>query len=148
MSLAAWAHSKDPAVDDAKQKLAAIPMSETGHGAQVPFPFANKNEIKSKFSNREINHAIRKASVTKISLKGLHSIQHSVHPKHVEEYIDHPNLIPKGQQHASAKVPVDHPTVIEYGGKRYLWDGNHRLTAKVLLGERDADVRLVKLDKQ
>jgi hypothetical protein len=145
MSLASWAHVRDPATEDAKRRLAELPESETDHGKRVPWPVADKSAIKSHFSNTEINTAIRKAPKKTVSLEGLHAIQHSVKAKHVADYIDHPNLMPEDAQHNAAKVPVDVPTIIRYAGKSFLWDGHHRSVAQWLLGAKSIEARVVDL---
>lgn len=146
-ALAAWVRRRSGDVDRAKEKIDALPPSETHKGRRlVPFPFAIVDTVKAKYSNEQINAAIDKAPIKSITLKGLHSFQHSVRPERVAQYIEHPNLIPKGQTHAKHGGIVDAPIVVIVDKQRYVWDGNHRLTADYLEGASTASVRLVDLD--
>lgn len=144
MSAALWAETKAQRVR-AERALARLPLSETGNGAQVPFPFVDRKGIKGAFTNAQINAAIRKASVERVPLEGLKSIQHSVKPARVRQYLANPAMRPPGDENAASRTPVDHPIVIEHAGERLLWDGNHRTTAAYLTGAKDIEARLVKL---
>lgn len=144
MSLAKWARSKTRG--EAKEKLHELPISETARGKAVPFPFADKSAYKAKFSNQEINQAIASAPKKRVSLTGLHAIQHSVREERVADYIDHPDEIPEGQRHPEHRGPIDVPVVIQYDGERYIHDGHHRSTAAKLSGEKDIVARFVDLD--
>lgn len=146
-ALATWVHARSPARDEAKRKLAALPLAKNGKGKAVPFPFADKQVYKKDFSNQEIKDAIASAPERTIPLDGIYSIQHSVQAPRVARYIDHPHVIPEGQRHPSHRGPIDHPIVIQYKGVRFAHDGNHRLTAAKLSGARSAVVRFVDLDR-
>lgn len=149
MSAEQWADRRKETAR-AMDALARLPESETKHGSAVAWPFADRKEYQEHFDNKTINRAIRKAPVVRVPIGpgDLHSIQHSVKPKRVAQYIEDPGLRPPGDLHPKAKTPTDHPVVVEYGGKRYLHDGNHRLTAMLLRGKKEADVRLVKLGEE
>lgn len=142
-----WTRRHDPNVVKAKETLKHLPLSETGHGAEVPFPFIDRMFIKSRFDNRTINRAIKHAPVVSIPLDGLLSIQHSVKVPHVEHYLDHPDSRSKGHKNPKTGTPDDLPIVIQLDGKRAVWDGNHRLTSLVLLGKKKGEVRFVNLDE-
>jgi len=148
MTLANWAARRDPSVDRAKQKLATMRISETGHGAKVPWPFQDRSIIKSKHTNREINDAIRKAPIVSMDLDddALCSLQHSVKAPHVSFYLEHPDARQEGHLNPKSKTPDDYPIVIQQDGKKVLWDGNHRMTALYLLGRDKAEVRFVNFD--
>jgi len=143
MSLGAWAAQRQ-GEKPAERLLEQMPRSETDHGAKVPLPFADRKAIKDKHSNKEINKAIAKAPVKKVQIKDLYAIQHSVKPERVREYIRNPETIP-GKRHPEAHTPTDHPVVIRQGGKSYLWDGHHRVTARILRGKTDTNARVVDL---
>jgi hypothetical protein len=140
-----WA-AKKVSMQQAQRKLALMPKSETGRGAAVPFPFADRKVIHEAHSNEEINSAIKKAPVVDIPLQGLRAIQHSVKPHRVDQYLRDPGLRPPGDLHNKARTPVDHPIIIQQGGKRYIWDGHHRTTASKLRGDKSVKARLVDFD--
>lgn len=149
-ALRTWAHKYDPRVQRAKATLATMPIASSGHGAAVPWPYVDRNEVKKYFSNRDINKAIIKAPIESIDIRHdpeLFAIQHSVKAPQVAFYLDHPESKPEGHMNDRSKTPDDVPVVIAYDGKRYIWDGHHRLTAEWLRGASDADVRLVVLSK-
>jgi hypothetical protein len=130
----------------AEQALARMPQSTTGHGTAVPFPYVDREAFKKAHDNATINAAIEKAHVTTVPLEGLHAIQHSVKPKRVLQYLDEPHLRPPADLHPAAKTPVDFPVVMDWKGRRLIWDGHHRLTAAKLSGAKEANVRLVRFD--
>lgn len=142
-----WTRKHDPKVARAKKLLEHLPLSETGHGAEVPFPFIDRKFIKDKYTNRQINHAIKKSPVISMPLEGLLSIQHSVKVPQVAHYLEHPDARSKGHKNPKTGTPDDVPIVIQCDGKRAVWDGNHRLTAQALLGKEKADIRFVNLDE-
>jgi hypothetical protein len=144
--LASWAHARHPGRSEAKEKIERAPLSSTAHGKVVPFPYADKEEYKKDFSNSEINQAIDSAPKRSIPIAGLHAIQHSVKADRVQEYIDHPNIVPEGQRHPVHRGVVDVPIIIQYKGKRYIHDGHHRTTGEMLLGKKDILARFVDLD--
>lgn len=144
--LAKWVRAHDPDKDTAKKRLEKMPMAKTAHGSRVPFPYADKAAYKDKFSNQEINHAIQSAPTRKVPLSKLHAIQHSVKPDRVKEYIDHPDAVPEGQKHPTARTPTDLPIVVHSGGADYIHDGHHRATAELLMGARSIEARYVDLD--
>jgi hypothetical protein len=147
MTLATWAQARDPQVERAKAQLATMPISLTGRGAQVPWPWFDRKLIKAKFKNKEINRAITNAPIKEVDLDELHSIQHSVKPPHVLWYLDHPDAREEGHLNPKTNTPDDYPIVLQFDGKLIVWDGNHRLTALTLLRRSSADVRLVDLER-
>jgi hypothetical protein len=132
-------------VDTASERLGKLPVSETRHGAAVPFPYRDRGAYKAGHTNKEINRRIQTAPVERVPLRGLHAIQHSVKPRRVEQYIRDPELRGHGDKHPGAGTPTDYPIVIQQDGVRYIHDGHHRLTAKELEGKGYARVRLVHL---
>lgn len=146
MSIAAWAHKHDPAIEMAERKVSSLPLSKTGNGKRVPFPYASRIAYKEDFTNQEINQAIENAPVKLIRIAGLHAIQHSVKDDRVNEYVKHPELVLEGQRHPRHKGLVDLPIVIQYQGMRFIHDGHHRTTAAWALGESKIEARFVNLD--
>jgi hypothetical protein len=121
-----------------------MPESETGKGKAVPFPYRDKGAYKASHTNKEINAAIKGASVEQVPLAGLHAIQHSVRADQVAWCIRHPRGV-RGGARGPHGGPVDLPIVVEFEGVRYIHDGHHRLVALRLEGVRSARVRLVRL---
>jgi hypothetical protein len=147
MSLAAWMASVTDPATSAKRELARLPESETRHGAKVPWTFRDRREYKRGLTSAQIRQAIRSAPVVRIRLDDprLYSIQHSVSPERVREYIDDPDLA-EGRVNETTQTPADIPVVMQAGGDRYFHDGNHRATAAYLEGVRSMSVRLVDVD--
>lgn len=137
-------HAKAPTTERAKKRIEELPI--TPNGKRVPFPYATRNVIKLDFTNEEINAAIDAAPLKTVPIVGLHAIQHSVKGPRVDEYIDHPHVIPEGQRSPKSKTLVDVPIVIQYHHIRFLWDGNHRTVAMWARGRKEITVRYVNLD--
>jgi hypothetical protein len=148
MSLGVWMDrvENDPTVG-AVRKLGELPESRTRHGAQVPWSFRNRKAYKGAVPPSAIRAAIREAPIEDVDLTDpkLFSIQHSVSRERVREYLDNPDLA-KGRVNPKSKTPADVPIVIQYGGERFIHDGNHRLTAAYLEGRTTEPARLVDLD--
>jgi hypothetical protein len=62
------------------------------------------------------------------------------------------DIIERGDDSRKASEPsddqLDKPVVVQKGGKQYIADGNHRLTARKLLGDKTADVYHVNMDEK
>jgi hypothetical protein len=147
VSAADWAKRR-AGVARAERRLAALPTSETGHGAAVPWPYVDRKEVHSSHSNEQINARIADAPVEDVPLDSLHAIQHSVKPARVEQYVRDPAMKPPGELHDKARTPTDHPVVIKQGGKNILWDGHHRSTASYLRGDKTIRARVVDFDAE
>jgi hypothetical protein len=147
VSADAWA-ARRKSMDEAERRLAQMPVSSTRRGAAVPFPFVDRKVIHDAHTNEEINAAIAAAPVVDVPLRGLYSIQHSVKPDRVDQYIKDPGMRPPGDVHDTARTPTDHPIIVQQGGKKYIWDGNHRSTASYLRGEKTIKARLVDFDEE
>lgn len=146
MSAARWAERRVK-TRVAEERLARMPASATKRGAVVPFPFVDRKVIHDKHSNEEINRRISASPVEDVELRALHSIQHSVKPGRVDQYLKDPGMQAPGALHDAAKTPVDYPVVIKQGGKLILWDGNHRSTASYLRGDKTIRARVVDFDE-
>lgn len=145
MSLAAWLDGVDGGRKaSALARLAKLSGWKLGR-VVVPFPFRDRDEVKQDVDNEEINEGINEAPVVYVPLRDLHAIQHSVDPKCVAAYIENGGEVPEGTLSPKSGVPVDRPIVLLYKGIEYLWDGHHRATAMLLMGEEDVEARLVVL---
>ena len=145
--LASWVHSRDPKVAKAKTLVENLPESPTKHGKEVPLPYMDpKQGYLKAFTSKEINEAIEKAPIKKIKIADLHAIQHSVKDHRVEEYLDHPSIIPKGTRSPKHGGLVDYPIVIQYKGIKALHDGHHRTTGEMAMGAKYIDARFVNFD--
>ena len=139
MSLAKWARSND--VESASDELDSLPVVRDNGRVMHPFPFADRGGYQGDITDEQnIKDAIRVAPMREVALDSLHAIQESVWPQWVRNYFDAEGA-PARDHKTSAR-----PVVIERGGKRYIYDGHHRLTAKKLLGAKSAEVRYVDLD--
>ena len=102
------------------------------------FPDKDKHAI-PKLSVEQLNSGV----IVSVDLDDLTSLQGTVKIDHVEDFIDNPNI--KGKTD-DIGVKRDFPIVVQYRGKKYVYDGNHRLAAWKMLGNKKANVRLVNLD--
>ena len=127
----------------ALQRLSLLPRSETGKGLEVPLPFRDREDLKAGLTDKEIDAVIDAAPIVDVPLQGLTSLQHSVQADVVRRYI----VAPGATSYTEGNVPRDVPIVVEREGMvgRYLWDGNHRVTAAILRGESSIRARLAKL---
>jgi hypothetical protein len=146
VSLDVWVRAKG-VKDEAKERLERLPASKTGKGVRVPFPYVSRDSYKRDFTNEQLNSFIASAPKKKVQLSTLHAIQHSVQPERLEEYIDHPGVVPEGAKHPVAQTPIDRPVIIHYKGVNLIHDGHHRSSASLLSGEKSIEVRYVDLDK-
>jgi hypothetical protein len=155
VSLAEWAKRQtDPSIKTALAKLWALP--EVEHGVEPPFAVGNKGTYHQGHmgpdgKTRHLSKEIRSAPVIQITMAGLRTIQHSVNPQRVEQYLRDPDMRPaqnRGKTSDGHGGPVDYPIVVQQGGVRYIHDGHHRLTADKLKGDTYAWVRFVNLDAE
>jgi hypothetical protein len=134
-------------VQRALDALAEIPPAPgRKHHILHPFPFLDKQAYKDKHSNEEIHAAIEHAPVVEVPLDTLASIQHTVTPHTVAEYIRTGCFVPPGTRSPKHGGLIDHPIVIQQDGIRYVHDGNNRCTAAALLGATRWPVRFVDFD--
>lgn len=143
--LGKWADARHPDVAKAKARVESLPESETKHGKAVPFPYLDKDRL-NVFSHQEINAAIEKAPIKTVYFKDLHANQHSVRPERVNQYIEHPNMVPAGRRSAEHGGKVDVPIVVKYKGLQTCWDGHHRATALWAKGKTSMPARFTDLD--
>lgn len=149
MSLTTWAHKFDPKVGRAKQELATLPIASSGHGAAVPWQFQDKSWVKKHFDNKQINARINAAKISDIDLHDpdLFAIQRSVKAPQVAWYLEHPEGRPEGHMNPNSHTPDDVPIVLQYKGKKLIWDGHHRMVAQWLLGKDTVEGRLIDFDE-
>jgi hypothetical protein len=147
VKLGSWADSSSRAGRSVEQAISLLRAIPGGPKISNPIRYAGQSPIQADHSNEEINALIARAPIRKVAISSLVTgQQHSVKRNRVESYIRKPNLIPEGAHSSVHGGPIDRPIVIEYLGKRWLWDGHHRVMAETLLGARLVAVRYVDLD--
>jgi hypothetical protein len=147
LSLADWAGATDSTVQLALARLEALPHVE--HGVEPPFEIGDKATYHAGHEGH-LSKQIREAPIRSVPLQGLRTIQHSVNPERVRQYIEDPELLP-GARHGAVGShggPVDLPIIVRQQGTMWVHDGHHRLCAAKLSGDTSAKVRFVDLDKK
>jgi hypothetical protein len=152
MSLGTWARKVDGSLSVAMQRLKALP--EVEHGVEPSmFTIGNKGTYHAARERAgfhgHLSKEIREAPIKTIPLAGLITIQRSVSPERVEQYLQNPEMRPaerRGETSETHGGPIDYPVVVQVAGKRYIHDGHHRLVAAKLSGDSSAPVRFLNLD--
>jgi hypothetical protein len=88
------------------------------------------------------------APIALVNLHDLHAIQDSVNRERLSQHMSDPKMVPEGSRAAGHGGLVDRPVVVRKGGKMFIHDGHHRLTAALLRGQSTAKVRFVDLDSE
>lgn len=140
-----WAGAHVGTVAAALARLARMPVSDTGNGVSVPFPFRDRAGYKRGNPNYKVNRAIEEAPIVGVRLVGLCAIQKSVFVDRVARYVREPGWLPMGVRHREHGGLVDYPVVVQCRGTRFIHDGHNRLSALWLRGVTGARVRLVVL---
>lgn len=125
----------------ALRRLRSLPRMESGL-VRHPFQWAAKESYLAHVSNKTVRKGIETAPIKRVALRELLGIQLTVNPARVKEYLEDPIVAP-GTRHERHGGLVDFPIVVRFGGRSFIHDGHHRLTASHLRGERTARVRLV-----
>lgn len=145
--MSAWAMRHGGDVQEALKKMGKMPLSQTGHGLAVPFPYVDKNtQYRAHVPPQVVEHAIANAPIGRVRLDEIHAIQHSVKPQVLTQYIEQPDAIPAGTTGPHGG-PIDLPIVVRWRGRLLLHDGHHRATAAHLRGEKEIAARCVDMDK-
>jgi len=151
MSLEGWATKESGGTKrKALRRLERLPTSETGRGAAVPFPHAERL-WRAVTTEAERKKLIEDAPIEDVELDKLHATQHSVVRSNVERYIKDPGAKPSAMgpsnRHARHGGKVDFPIVFVVDGQWLIYDGHHRLTAHKLQGDEFARARVVRLSE-
>jgi hypothetical protein len=148
VKVGSWADSSLRASRSVEQAISLLRAIPGGPRISNPIRYAGASPIQGAFSNEEINRRIAAAPVRKVAIQSLVTgQQHTVSRGRVESYIRKPDLIPKGAHHPDHGGPIDYPIVIRFQGKRWAWDGHHRIMAATLSGARLIKARYVDLDE-
>jgi len=118
------------------QRLPSLPgkKGRVSHG----FPVASSAAYGGKVSRKEADDA----PVQNVPLAKLHGVQRGVQSNRVAEYLEEGGSAPEGLKSPSG-YPRDLPIVVNTGGKLYIHDGHHRMTAQKLMGKTEAPARVV-----
>jgi hypothetical protein len=146
--LGSWADSNLRAARSTEQAISLLRAIPGGPKISNPIRYAGPSPIQQQFSNEDLNSRIANAPIRKVAISSLVTgQQHTVVRGRVESYIKKPHLIPEGAHHKHHGGPIDLPIVMLFDGKRWLWDGHHRVMAETLLGARMIRARVVDLEK-
>ena len=121
---------KDDLRSIALQKLAALPPAGK-QGKQIPVPFRYETERPFAIAQPDLD----RAKLGTVPLRTLIALEPVVKRKRVAQCIAREG---PGAEHM--RLPL---WVVRHGGEDYLLDGHHRATARYLLGEREAQARVV-----
>ena len=123
-------------------------LPATGEGA-LRHPFATVPREKYLSMIKPFGSIAKRTHDAPIALVNLHEltgIQESINAERLNQHASNPKLVPEGTRAAGHGGLVDRAVVVRHGGKLYIHDGHHRLTAAVLRGATTAKVRFVDLD--
>ena len=147
-SMGKWAGG-DASERRALSRLKALPRVR--HGVALPPPLVpgGKDEYHAACAKAgfpgHLAPEIKNAPVVDVVIGPYRSVQHSVNPDRCAQYIHKPDLQPPGAVGVHGG-PIDQPIIVKAGGVPYVHDGNHRIAAAVLRGERTFKARYVDLD--
>lgn len=109
------------------------PLQVSGEPTASPFWTSGKAEAEAATAGRDFGWQVRNGSVEEVDVSSLHSYQTWVGEKRVREHIDG-GMLDQGVKTG----PI--ATIVHAGGKDWIVDGNHRLSASKLLGRKKVTV--------
>lgn len=141
----AWAAQGN---EDPERGMSRLRPGVMAGSLQHPFPFEDgdgyRASIKSFGSIAARTHG---APIALVNLKDLIGIQTSINQQRLVEHIRDPRMNDDRRAPGHGGM-IDRPVVVKWGGKLFIHDGHHRLTAAHLRGLETAKVRLVDLDAE
>jgi hypothetical protein len=148
MGLSTWASHASPDIAGALHELQKL--RQVRHGVEIPSPVVLGTKADYHAACEQAGHPghladdIARALIRSVQIAGLRSIQQSVNPTRVVQYLRDPRM--RGYARNDHRGPTDVPIVVQAGGRRYIHDGHTRITAAMLKDERAIDARFVDLD--
>lgn len=134
----------------ALSKLGDLPRAKHGVAPPPPLVLDDKEHYHDACEKAgcpgHLAPEIAAAPIMTVPIAGIHTIQGSVNPGRVAQYLHNPGLMPPGAR-GKHGGPVDTPIVVQANGKRWLHDGHHRAVAGILKGETAIKARFVDLDR-
>src|ERR1700685_2723248 len=128
MSLAAWAgRDRSEDVRLAQVRLESLPVVRHGVKAPPPLVVDQKERYHEACARAgppgHLSPEIKAAPIEAVPLAGVHTIQGSVNPTRVLQYLRNPGLTPPDAvgKHGG---PVGYPIVVKAGGVRWIHDGH------------------------
>jgi hypothetical protein len=141
--------SQDPQLWELLTRLARLERAP--HGVQLPPPLVlgTKEAYHRACADAgfpgHLAPEIRGAPVLLVPLQGVRTIQRSVNPDRVAQYLRNPDLMRPGQLGKHGGL-VDLPIVVRAGGVDRIHDGHHRVLSNILRGETSVRARYLDLD--
>lgn len=152
MSLAAWARPKETSsLAPALSRLERLPAARHGVTPPAPLVVGSKDDYHAACARvghpGHLSEEIARAPIVDVPLRGIHTIQRSVNPDRVAQYLRDPGLTPPDAvgKHGG---PVGVPIIVRAEGVLHAHDGHHRLSAAALRGETKIRARFVDLDRR
>lgn len=110
-----------------------VPLRQVwDNGIDYPWGPQGENQRGMEIKRRALIHAEQNATLETIPYAALTSIETHVSPSRVQHYVDNP-------EH-------EIPFVYKHAGKLVLWDGTHRVTARIKAGHNQGPARVADLD--
>lgn len=149
MSLASWSKASS-STTSALHRLESLPPVKHGVTPPSPLVVGDKDRyheacVRAGYPGH-LAPEIKDAPIQSVPLTGVRTIQRSVNPERVLQYLRDPSTKPVARNGHNG--PVDVPIVVQAGGVRWLHDGHHRCAAAILRGEPSVRARFVDLDKR
>lgn len=143
--LQAWAASS---FAPAEERARTLPPGEVEGTARHPFQPSDRAEYIAMIQGAGIASRSHSAPIALVNLSDLVGIQSSVNRERLGMHIADPNLYAPGARASGHGALIDRPLVVKVGGRFWIHDGHHRLTAMHLRGQATAKVRLIDLDAE
>ena len=148
MGLSSWSRAPKEQTD-AMHRLESLPRVR--HGVRPPPPLVvDDKDAYHKACERagypgHLAPEIKAAPIREVPVAGVHTIQSSVNPDRVAQYVRDPGLT---REDAVGKHggPIGVPIIVQARGVRWMHDGHHRATAEILRGASTVRARFVDLD--
>ena len=142
-----WAQrNDDPGKRPAAKLEAMVPGASPGTLRNAVPQVMSRERYTAAIKGAGIPARAAKTKPERVPISQLGAFQSSVNAERLASYVDDPTQIPKGKRAVHSGQPVDVPVVVRLDGKLLVHDGNHRVSAAILRGDRDIMVRVVDLD--
>ncbi len=111
----------------------------------MPLPHITNEEYRGIIRGAGIVRRVDSAPIEDVPIASITSIQGSLNAERLAEYVGGKKVRP-GQRKPSSGMLCDRPIIVRKGGVSYSHDGNHRIVAAMLDGEKTIRARVVDLD--
>jgi uncharacterized ParB-like nuclease family protein len=116
---------------------------------QNPLPrVMTRSQYVSAIRGTGIPRRVNKTKPTTVPLDQLSAFQGTVNAERVAQYAHDPGMVPEGKRAVHTGQLVDLPVVVRLEGRSIVHDGNHRVAAAKMRGEKTIRARVIDLDSR